>query len=618
MRTIRLLAVFGALAGMLMAIPASGAPAESLLKRHLEALGGEGAIRSVSSEASSAAIEILGTGLTGTIRSESARPCLSHSDISLGFFRIREGYDGERIWMVDPNGKLQVRRDEASLRYQRTMCLLESQEYLFGGPGFSIAAAGKDTVNGVPCEVLALDVDGGTPCRIFLSDSTFLVERLEITGPEGKAIQTFGDYRRVGGVMFPFLTKTEMPALGQRIEIRYETIMVNPPIDPVDFLPPAADAKDFRFAGGASEEGVPFEYRHRHLFVPVRLGGAADTKLFLVDSGAGMTVVDSTIAAGMKLPFGERIPGLGAGGAASFSMIKVPGLAVDGVEFSEQTAAAYPIAGLLEPSEEVRIGGILGYDFLSRFTTTIDYAARRVSFFDPDSFAANGRETVIEAPLRHNIFSLPVTIDGGESGTFLLDTGANGSVIQGSFAAKHALTEGRRMLEIGLRGAGGEERAALARFDSLAIGGVKITAPVLAIVSSTKGLGALETVDGVIGNDVLERFTVTLDYKRQRVLLEPNAGVSEPFFRDRAGVQLIRAGKGKIVVEAVIPGSPADEAGLAAGDIVLSVAGRKASKFSNLEEISKLFEAPEGTTYPIDVKREGKKRSVSLTLRQYL
>lgn len=591
---------------------------DELLKKHIAALGGEKAIRSINAVSSTAEIEILGAGLKGTVNSQSLKSCLSYSEISLGFFKIKEGYDGQRIWMVDPNGKLQIKRDQASLEYQKTECLIESQDYLFGGSGFTLADAGRDTTDGTMCDVLELSVNGGVPCKMFLSDSTYLIKRLEIKAPEGKAIQSFSDYRPVAGVMFAFTARTEMPSLGQRIEIRYRTITPNVPIDPVLFLPPAADVKDYHFAKGGSAEGIPFVYKYRHLFIPAKIGTPARDELFLVDSGASMTVIDSSLAAAMKLPFGGKVPGAGAGGMANFYMVRLPGFTIDGIEFSEQTAIANPIGGLLKRFEEMEIGGVLGYDFLSRFTARIDYDGMRFSFFEPDSFKASGRERAVEAPLVHNIFSLPVTIDGKPAGTFLLDTGANSSLVQGSFAAKNGLANGRRTLGIALRGAGGQEGAELCRFDSLAVGGIVLRGPVLAIGTGTKGLAAFESFDGVIGNDILERFTVTLDYKNQRVLLEPNGRFPEPFYRDRSGLQLMRTEKGSIAVVAVLPGSPADAAGFKENDLVVSVGGTKASKFSGIEEIMRLFEAPDGTKYKIDVARDGRKRHLELTLRQYI
>jgi len=609
------------LSGIAIALPcclwASDGPADSLIAKHLEALGGEKAVRAVESILTEAEIEIMGTGLKGMVRSQSIRPCLSHTDISLGLFRIKEGYDGDRIWMIDQNGKLQFRRDTASLEYQKTMCLLESQEYLFGGAGFTCSAPGPDTIGDVPCDLLDIDVEQGTSARLFVNGSTHLIERLEIKAPEGMTVQTFGDYRRVNGVLFPYFTKTEIPALGQMIELRCQSITVNAVVDPAVFLPPSADIKDYRFTNGGSREEVPLTYRYRHLFLPVRIGGLDRPVLFLVDSGAGMTVIDSTLASAMGLPLEGKIPGAGAGGMAEFHLTRMPGFSIAGIEFSGQTAIAFPVAGLVRTFDETEIGGILGYDFLSRFVTRIDYEKERISFFEPDSFAPGASEKPIEAPLAHNIFSLPVVIDRA-TGDFLLDTGANSSLVAGTFAEESGLVAGRRMLDTAIRGAGGDERAALCRFDSLVIGGVTIAKPVVAITSSTQGISAIESVDGIIGNDILERFTVTLDYKRQRVFLEENGRVNESFFKDRSGLKLARTENRSILVVAVTPDSPADEAGFKPGDILLTVEGTRASSFESVRKIMSLFEASAGTTYTIDVSRAHQTIRKTLTLADYI
>ncbi|HVO76594.1 MAG TPA: hypothetical protein VMT60_01290, partial [Candidatus Bathyarchaeia archaeon] len=139
---------------LLIGIPglllASDDRAEELIAKHLTALGGRQAVEAIKSVVTTADIELIGTGLKGTVESRTLRPCLSCSDISLGYLKIREGYDGERLWMVDQNRKLQFKRDTASLEYQKTQCLLESREYLFGGSGFTLSALGRDTVGGAP------------------------------------------------------------------------------------------------------------------------------------------------------------------------------------------------------------------------------------------------------------------------------------------------------------------------------------------------------------------------------------------------------------------------------------------------------------------------------------
>jgi predicted aspartyl protease len=615
-RTLRT-AFFAALLPRLAASRAGGA-ADDLMRRHLEALGGEAAVRAVGTVLARGEIEISGTGLRGTIELRSARPCLSSSDVSLGFMAIREGFDGERIWLVDPNGGLQIRRDEGSIAYQRTICALESQEYIFGGRGVRVEPAGRDTADGAACEAVALEVEGGTPCRLLFDDSTHLLRRMEIRAPEGIAVHTYRDYRRVDGVMYPFVHRTELPAFGRSIEIRYAEIVPNARIDPADFVPPAGAERNHRFTSGRGSAAMPFEYRYRHIFVPVRIEGLAEELLFLVDSGASMTVIDSTVASLLDLASGGVLPGAGAGGMASFHMIRVPGLRLGDIEIPEQTAVAFPVSEILRRFEETEIGGILGYDFLSRFAVRIDYERRVIAFFEPDSFAPVGGETVVEAPLLHNIFSVPVSIDGAPPGSFLLDTGASSSIVQGAFARSTGLADGKRTLEIALRGAGGEERAELCRFDTLSIGGVAIPDPVIAIATGPRGLAAIENVDGLIGNDILERFTVTLDYRAERVLLERNGRFPEPFFRDRSGLQIARKRDGRIMIVNVVPLSPAARAGFRPGDVITRIDRTDARRFGTLQEAIALFEGIEGTAYRIEIERGRGKHTLTLTLDRYI
>ena len=605
----------------LIAIPgaliASDQRADELIAKHLAALGGRQAVAAIKSVVTTADIELMGTGLKGSVESRILRPCLSYSDISLGFFKIKEGYDGERLWMVDQNGKLQFRRDAASLEYQKTECLLESQAYLFGGAGYELTALGRDTIGGTPCDILRIDVDGGTSALVSLNDSTYLIQRIELKAPEGETIETYGDYRPVGGVMFPFFERTEIPALGQRIEMRCRSITPNERIDPVVFLPPAADVKDWRFTRGGRATEIPFQYKYNHIFIPARITGYDRDVLFLLDSGASMTVVDSSIAAAMHLESGGTMPGAGAGGMANFSMTRIPGLTIGDIEFSGQTAISFPISGLLKTFEETEIGGVLGYDFLSRFVTRIDYEHGVLTFFEPDSFPRPEGATVVDAPLVHNLFSLPAALDGVK-GAFYLDTGANSSLLHGAFADSTGLAKGRHTLAMAIRGAGGEEKASLCRFDSLAIGGVTIARPVLAITREKKGISVLENVDGVIGNDILERFTVTLDYRAQRVLLERNSRFGEPFFKDRSGLQIARKENGAFIIVRAISDSPAGRAGFRAGDIIVKVARMKAERFKDMRELLSLFEAKEGTTYPIEIMRSGRRLKLALTLADYI
>lgn len=594
---------------------AEAGDARDLLDRSLEALGGREAVSGIRSVASRGDVEMLGTGVTGTIESYRLSPCLSRSDISLGFFEIIQGYDGERIWRVDPNGMLVFVQDRESIAERVTTCIIDSYHYLLSDEGFTVAVSGPDTVDGRPCTTVELSPSEGIPCRLYLDAETHLPARLTMETKNGPLRETYGDYRPVQGVMFPHMTRIQQLSVNQTIEVRARSIAVNEPVDPMLFIPPPGSVEDYSFTQGGGTAMVPFTTYDRHIYLPVRLHGSDEDFMFMVDSGASMTVVDSTLAVRMGFPLGERMKGAGAGGTADFYMTRIDGFSVEGVSFTEQTVIAYPLTDLLGRFVDIEVAGILGYDFLSRFVSRIDYEKGILILFEPDSAS---HAALLEAPLVHNVFTVDCVLDGIHRGTFLIDTGAGNSLLQKGFSEESGLMEGRRMVEISIMGAGGEESAYLSRFESFEIGGFTIENPLFAISTTGRGIGTFTGISGIIGNDILRRFTVTLDYRNQRIGLEKNSLFDDRTAGDRSGITLERDVSNRILIHQIVPGSPADEAGLLPGDILLSIDRRDAEDFGSMEDIIDLFSAREETVVEILVERGGELLRISLTLRNYL
>ncbi|MBN1163819.1 MAG: aspartyl protease family protein [Candidatus Krumholzibacteriota bacterium] len=591
---------------------------DQLLDEHAAALGGEELIRSVQSIVSTSEIEMTSTGLKGTMKTWSLRPCLSYTEIGLGLFTVKHGFDGEKAWMIGPNGQLQYQEDEGSRSNQVTTCLLEGHGYLLDRHKVVISHAGADSVRGRTCEVLRLLPPGGSACRIYLDISTYLLLKLVVEDSDGAIEQLFSDYRPVDGLQLPFHTITRHLALNQEIRITTQSIALNREIDPAIFFPPSGRAEDYRFTRGRSSARIPFTYHSQHIFLPVNIPGTMEEHLFMLDSGAGMSLIDSSLAAELGLELKGRIPAAGAGGMTTLYMTKLPGFSVPGIEFSGQTVMTGSIAGMVYRFAGIKTGGVLGYDFLSRFITKIDYSQSRISFYSPDTLIPPSAGEVIEAPLIYKIFSLPGTLDGRHGGTFLLDTGAGSSILQRSFAEARGIKPGEAAVETSIIGAGGVENASLIKFNSFRLGDIILEEPVFMLPAGKSGIGALEGISGIVGNDILQKFTVYLDYRKQQVILQRNDLFEKPFFTDKCGLLLTCSSGGEIAVYQAIGGTPAAEAGFRAGDIITAVAGKKTAECAMLEEILEIFRGEEGAGITVDFRRRGKKMSATVILRAYI
>jgi hypothetical protein len=75
---------------------------------------------------------------------------------------------------------------------------------------------------------------------------------------------------------------------------------------------------------------------------------------------------------------------------------------------------------------------------------------------------------------------------------------------------------------------------------------------------------------GLIGNDLLRRFNVILNYRKREIHITPNRAYNEPFDYAYTGLGVYYVG-GRVIIEDVVPGSPGEEAGFKPGDVILGV-----------------------------------------------
>lgn len=152
-------------------------------------------------------------------------------------------------------------------------------------------------------------------------------------------------------------------------------------------------------------------------------------------------------------------------------------------------------------------------------------AAERAA--SPVQIGARGtRTTSIAIQAVNNRFLVPVLLNGTQPATFLLDTGANITVVSPQLARRagvEALT-GAGVSKSRARMASGQEvDVSLVRLKSLALGLARIDNLQVAVYE----IGVLDhtatpplTVDGFLGADVLSRFTVTIEPHAGRLLLQ--------------------------------------------------------------------------------------------------
>jgi hypothetical protein len=356
---------------------------------------------------------------------------------------------------------------------------------------------------------------------------------------------------------------------------------------------------------------VPIQIASNKPFVDVSIAGSAPQQ-FLFDTGSNESLIRPSLAKTLGFKVAQSTEGNpGVGNAISTFLQydppvceEVAGAAVPDIHF-----IGYDLSTIASV-EGLPVQGTVGGEFIHNFVFVIDYEHRRLQALDPATFEYHGDGIVLPIAVDGQIFTkVRIRKRSGEvvTGTFYVDTGTRTALsLNSPFARSNHLLDGETVIPeatLGV-GVGGESLASVFRLSDVEIGTLHLHDVVVTASHDEKGVFADPNLAGIIGGDLLRKFTVILDYPHKRVILEKTRNSNTPFLYDAAGVFLVADGPkyDRIRILRVVPGSPAAEAGLQKGDTIETVDGKPSAV---LDDVRTLFLRP-GVTYRLRVSRDGK------------
>jgi hypothetical protein len=303
-------------------------------------------------------------------------------------------------------------------------------------------------------------------------------------------------------------------------------------------------------AGGEAQVGkptpvavVPFELYHNRVYLAVSVNGSKPYEMIL-DTGAAETFVNEGVADVLKLPRKGKATVNGNGeGAGRFALTKDVNFGVGAASLLEKTVVIYDYTDF-EKHEGRKVDGTLGVNFFHRYVVEIDYENKKVMVYEPETFRYAGHGTKVPLRILNGgtlaLFDTEITPKSGVEAIkarLAVDSGTYSALrLFRPFVAKHGLIEeGNEQFESVGFGAGGEFQQVTGYVNELSIAGEKIRKVVADFSTDTKGVTATQAYDGTIGGDILRRFTVTLDYSRSEMWLEPNGAFGQAFVTDASG-----------------------------------------------------------------------------------
>lgn len=351
--------------------------------------------------------------------------------------------------------------------------------------------------------------------------------------------------------------------------------------------------------------------------VEARVNGAKLT--LLVDTGFDVTVIDAGVAERLGLKGEEATLVPQPGGAVATGVLPPIELALGGARFDIDSAQAMPLAGLFG-SMGLPGDGILGHDVLSQAIFDFDYPAGRFRIWrSVPASLAEAQAIPVEIVNSEAFVEASLLVAGREPivGRFKLDTGSTDVAgLNRNFGTANGILglPGSRSLR-GIA-AGGATEGEILRIRGFDLAGLTVERPVIGITTDSAGFEDRADA-GTIGGGVLTRFRLVLDYPADRILLLPGPGATMPGPVNKAGLMALAMPPAfdQIVVFQVIDGSPAAEAGLRSGDLLLSVDGSPATASALIPLWERLHQQKAGTPVEVQLERDGKAFGASFMLR---
>ena len=180
-----------------------------ILAKSIEAQGGREALSKIKDTTTSGTMELIQMGMSAALTIYQKEPNKMRMDIDIMGMLITQAYDGTKGWMINPQTGVAEEMTETQSKAQRLQAMgydaaLNPEKY-----GITYSLKGKDKIGDKDCFVLEQVFQDGFKATVYLNASTYLTEKVisksDAMGTEIESESILGDYRKVDGIMVPFL-----------------------------------------------------------------------------------------------------------------------------------------------------------------------------------------------------------------------------------------------------------------------------------------------------------------------------------------------------------------------------------------------------------------------------
>ena len=381
------------------------------------------------------------------------------------------------------------------------------------------------------------------------------------------------------------------------------------------------------------------------MVIPVEVNGV--TLSFLLDTGVSSTMMFSLSEVDsleLKSTTTIRLRGLGEGGSipalkSEHNRLKIGEV----VDVNHTLYVVFDNSLSLSKRMGIPIHGIIGYDFFKNLVVKTNYNISKLTIYKPESYTYKEcKKCEVFDLVFHNkkpyVDVTNIYDDDSDIHTLLIDSGSSdalwlfdNSILENNLDNKSF----DDFLGQGLSGDifGRRSKIPRMRIGTFELKDVKVAFP---DEESTENIKFFEQRDGSIGGELLNRFTIIMDYPSKKITLKKNNKFKDPFHYNMSGLTVKHDGVAmvknkkdsfnnnvnnnegatnitisttyefflvpKYVVSEIRKDSPADLADIREGDELITVNGKQTHHY-NLHEIIGLFASKADKRITLKIKR---------------
>ena len=570
-----------------------------------------------------------GTALLGTTSNQDGIPGQIEEWVAAsGEYRrvVKREFDEEEFVVTDRiaqrrdwNGFVRVLEGEELSRLRTA--IFETEVLAFGPDIIPLKQAKVTKPEEGGSYALTVNTPGGKPITWSIDRNTGLPTKSVRPGEDSEITTTYSDWRKMGQIVTPVratVAETNKPDYSwERVSLRMKS-----EASARDFAPIPPGPMDAHVDSNAP--AIPFNFDSAHILFKMSVNGRPPL-WFILDTGADQEVLNSSRLAEFGLKPYAKTTTTGGGGSAKYDYVAGVTLTAPGVELRNQHVAAIDSAGL-EAALGVPLGGLLGYDFISRFVVDIDYQKKLITLHDPKNWNYQGSGIAVPIvydggiPFTHGAISVgPKTnipaffvIDFGAAETMTLTS----PFVRANDLTRIAVSNATVNRPAGLEKQFFAQNNVRGHIDQLTLDALTVHEIPINMSVNTQGAYASKNFSGTIGEGIYHRYHIILDYARNRVIFEPTAESDKPFpERQVYGLSLLASGPDlhTYTVAAVRPDSPAAGDGFKKGDVIAAMDNAPAAQFTLAELRDHLSHA--GEHHVFEVMRGGQKMSVPVDVK---